>query len=124
MRNVHRLAAVLAILVISFALIAPAVASAGISASVPVCCRAHGRHQCSMNLDPHHAERGVRAACPYSDSQVSGLAHSGSVWLAPNYEASASGLLWKNIQQGQTEAGYRISFSRSRQKRGPPSFSI
>jgi hypothetical protein len=96
--------------------------------SVPACCRERGKHQCAMKTaqrverqsDSSRSIHVVYAKCPYSpkgwttasNSQTFTL-HRGQVFFGD--------VLSHPALQAQTEARFRISFNRSRQKRGPPS---
>lgn len=100
----------------------PIVSAAPYQAEVqlPPCCRAHGQHKCALK----HAMAGSSVAvigskCPFSEQAQWGLAglqflywRPATSWIAPISNHSTV--------LAQTEARYRISFSRSRQKRGPP----
>lgn len=122
-----RAIAIMLINIISFGWLLPAMPS-GANISVPACCREHGKHQCAMKM-AHRMESQADASdsihilyekCPYSpkgwttasSSQASTL-NCGQLFFGD--------VLSHPALQAQTEARYRVSFSRSRQKRGPPS---
>jgi hypothetical protein len=109
--------------VFSFPLIAPAV-SADTESNLPPCCRRGGKHHCAMMMDEAASTSGVsvrmlRPRCPMypgapatpAGEYVAVLKTSGAVFGA---------LVSHPAIQLQVEAGYRISFSRSTYKRGPP----
>jgi hypothetical protein len=93
---------------------------------VPACCRAHGRHHCSMRehlsgLVQNDDEQGftvVSEKCPCAPT-IPTTAHSDT--FNRNFHDF---LLFRSVAhpngRAQTEAKRRISFDRSRQKRGPP----
>jgi hypothetical protein len=104
-----------------FPLILPAI-RVDSEAKLPACCRRNGKHHCSV---PDAAQRhdasgaAVREKC----SQYSGAsaipAYSNATLLNATL-AFYSSLVKHPAVHSQTEALQRISFSRSRQKRGPP----
>lgn len=109
--------------VFSYPLIAPAL-FAGPESNLPPCCRRGGKHHCAMMMDEMAPVTGVsvrivQPRCPMypgapatpAGDYFAVLKTSGTVFGAL---ASHTALLL------QVEAGYRISFSRSTQKRGPP----
>ncbi|HUB78257.1 MAG TPA: hypothetical protein VMB03_05645 [Bryobacteraceae bacterium] len=106
----------------SFPLIAPAL-FADAESNLPECCRRGGKHHCAMMMDDAPVTgvsfRSAHARCP--------LYPGISATPAGDYVAvlNSSVLLFGALVSHpaifvQTEAVYRISFSRERQKRGPP----
>jgi hypothetical protein len=105
----------------SFPLVAPA-ALAGAKSNLPACCRRNGEHHCGA-MDEATASSGVAihsvSRCPAfplattapADARVAVLKNSAVIFGA---------IVSHPAIYFQTEASYRISFSRSRQKRGPP----
>ena len=124
----QRVLAALLLGLISFGLIAPAV-SADVLSQLPACCRVHGKHHCAMKhatAGHFSAESGVSVSsvdekCPISFQGGMLGFHSQTIWLSGG-QIFFGCILNHPAIQAQTEARYRISFSRSRQKRGPPSF--
>lgn len=119
----RRASAISALTAIVYSLIAP-LAFADPEANLPACCRRNGAHHCSTMSQPASPVEGVgfRAlhqvcpACPSttasaSDAAVALLHSSGAIFAGLPSQASVL---------RQAEAHYRVSFSRSRQKRGPP----
>jgi len=110
------------LLLFSWTLMAPLFAPDA-DASLPACCRRHGKHHCNMGAmaGQTHGQRGfttVAEKCPCRPSSASAV-HS------PNFKPEASGLLYAEVvshpaRAPQTEALYRLSLLRSHQKRGPP----
>ena len=90
-------------------------------ATVPVCCRRDGRHHCAMPPEESNQGSGVqvvREKCPYTPAAP-------AVVLLPSFKPSPLAMFFAGIAQHpavfpQTDAQRRISFDRTRQKRGPP----
>lgn len=106
----------------SWLLIAP-VFAAPTALSVPPCCRKTGSHQCAMHSGEgaQHAGgmRTVEAKCPFANGSLSVVPHLDSCSPATRNSVYAA-LLQHPPVPAQTEANFRISYDRSRQKRGPP----
>lgn len=121
----RRLAAAALLAWINFTLIFAAVIPAGdAGSSLPACCRRAGKHGCAMTAAAPSGASGSAlqaAPCPMypravaipAQAKANGVTASAAT-LAANVSHSAL--------QPQTEARYRISYNRSSQKRGPPSF--
>jgi len=93
-------------------------------AGVPACCRRAGAHHCMggmVAVDPDGAPRvrGPREMCPYQQRGLVAGAHHEQVGMAVAVGCLVVGL---HAPGGlaQVECLRRISFDRSRQKRGPP----
>jgi len=107
---------------LSYSVIAPAL-FADSESNLPECCRRNGEHQCTMKT--HDASSTAGSAfqlverCPAFPlaPAVTGNA-AAAVLRTPG--AIFAALVSHPAIQRQTEALGRISFSRSRQKRGPP----
>jgi hypothetical protein len=90
--------------------------------SLPACCRRDGKHHCAM-MEKETAGPSWRTAtrkCPlfpkstvafFTDQAVPSPIVCVAGWIAS-----------QPADKAQTEVLYRISHSRTRQKRGPPSF--
>src|SRR3954454_15492387 len=107
----------------SWLLIAPLLASPSLFAAVPACCRKGGSHQCTMgSSDPGTSGstlRTVGAKCPFRCNLITAASHFD--FCAPGTGDSVyAGLLQHPAISPQTEANFRVSYDRSRQKRGPP----
>lgn len=97
-------------------------------ASLPACCRTHGKHHCAMNMTLPTGSQSSRSSpvfaqltekCPYTPASPMSLhGHSFRPTLAALIFAE---IVSHPVRRPQTEAQRRISFDRSRQKRGPPS---
>jgi hypothetical protein len=114
------LAIVLALLFSSL-LILPAFASS--NSTMPVCCRKEGKHRCMM----HRAEPIGSGASVATIAAKCPCAAQATVAWQPQFSPSTirqaifAGLVSHPAVAPQTEASYRVSYDRSRQKRGPPS---
>ncbi|MGI8745430.1 MAG: hypothetical protein ACR2NN_23230 [Bryobacteraceae bacterium] len=120
----RRISATLLLGIISFSLIGPAFA--GADSKLPACCRRDGKHRCAMmNMAGQEesssglAVNAARQKCPNYPKAGAVQAYSKTVLLTSFQTMSALTLRHPAIQK-QTETHYPISFSRSRQKRGPP----
>jgi hypothetical protein len=91
--------------------------------NVPVCCRAKGKHHCMMMV-PETVSRGgvsisvVREKCPAFPKST---AWASSQLTVPQSQSGIAAIVTSPNAILQAEAHYRIAWSRSRQKRGPPS---
>lgn len=118
----RRASAISVLLALACSLIAPAL-FADPESTLPECCRRDGSHHCAMNSRGADESAGpeiqLQERCPSfplapavqtGDSSAS-MGGSGALF---------AGLVSHPAIQPQTEARARVSFSRSRQKRGPP----
>jgi len=104
----------------SWLLILPAFAAPAALNAAP-CCRKGGAHQCAMSSseDSTAGVRTVRAKCPFANGSLSFCSHFSS--CAPESgESVYAGLIQPASVSIQTQASFRFSYDRSRQKRGPP----
>lgn len=90
-------------------------------ASVPVCCRRSGKHHCMMASHSTQS-RVIGTECPYHILPP-------AVMVVPTFAPSTAasifaGVLRHPVVTPQVEARQRVSFDRSRQKRGPPLLSL
>lgn len=118
----RRALAVFLLLGFSFPLIAPLFTSGPDESALPACCRRNGRHHCMMAAMMENAlsrSRVVTEKCPYAPfaNVALMLPHAFRRHAAPMIlgvvAAPAAAIR-------EAEAGYRVSFDRARQKRGPP----
>lgn len=120
-----RALAILLMSIFGLGLIAP-VLSAGSGASLPLCCRENGKHHCAMKMAQSMEHRGhptvgsIGEKCPYFPKAWTTAANF-QTFLPRGRQVFFGEVLSHPAVQAQTEARYRISFNRSRQKRGPPS---
>jgi len=119
----RRAFAILLMVAFSLPLIAPALAFAPDESQLPACCRRNGAHHCAMMADISvNASRKIttisgRCPCPPITHLALMLPHALST------QHNSASVAWITSQPAiirEAEAGYRISFHRSRQKRGPP----
>jgi hypothetical protein len=90
-------------------------------ASVPICCRRDGKHHCAMAMmdsSQSSSMRTVGEKCPYSIVPP-------AVVVLPSFTPSTPAAVFAGIARHpaiapQVDAQRRISFDRTRQKRGPP----
>jgi len=94
-------------------------------ASVPMCCRRNGAHHCDgmmMGMTMAHSgetmARSPRMKCPFQQRAL-GAVHLPTFTVGA-VAAEMSGVLRAPTAAAQAECLRRISFDRSRQKRGPP----
>jgi hypothetical protein len=118
---VRRASAISVLSAILLSLIAPALL-ADAESNLPSCCRRNGKHHCSMSTDGSSSGPSYRVAgmqCP--SFPVPTTAPAGFAIALPGRSAAIfAELLQHPAIHPQSEARYRVSFSRSRQKRGPP----
>jgi hypothetical protein len=122
MKAVNRLLGAFLVCVFSFLLIVPAFPTS-LESQLPACCRTNGKHKCAMGLR-HSTDSGanvIQATCPYSGRLAMPAASSGKGFVLGASAAFYGFLISHPAQHAQVEARGRISFSRTRQKRGPPS---
>jgi len=125
-KRMQRLLAILLLCNFGFPLFALA-ASADRHFSLPACCRRNGNHHCAIQQANERVQssggQAMSEKCPYSPSVGMLAAHVQT--LSVSFPGAVLGVvLAAPTSQSQTEALYRISFSRSRQKRGPPSLLV
>lgn len=90
---------------------------------LPACCRRDGKHHCAMmaaSSEPSSETqlRAEPAACPFR-SQASTAAFA-IAYLPTTSSIYFAGLESHPAIHEQTQAAYRVSETRSHQKRGPP----
>jgi hypothetical protein len=121
----RRILSLAMLLVFCFPLISPLFASTPES-NLPSCCRRDGAHHCmgSATLELHGGTglSALKQKCPSYPKAIA-VVGTGQFFLVPTQAAFAE-IAAHPTAQPQTEARYRISFGRSRQKRGPPSLLL
>jgi hypothetical protein len=117
----RRALASLLLALFSFPLIFP-VLRADADPNLPSCCRREGKHRCSMESASTETASGLHGIQPKCSNYPSAIAIPGnwSVAYVRNAPSICASLLIYPSAQARTETQYRVSFSRSRQKRGPP----
>jgi hypothetical protein len=120
----RRLLAIAILLLIGLPILSPLFAlSATSEANLPMCCRRDGMHHCMLNMatqaDPSGTTIGIfKERCPSYPHALSVTTHSP---FTPDAAAAIfAALVAHPASVPQVQAKRRISFSRSRQKRGPP----
>jgi len=108
---------------VSFPLLDPLL-RANSALDLPECCRRHGEHHCAMagtesDSSTGPAVKAIQSKCPYYPATIT-VALEWNVTPAKNLQVASPWLLNRPAVHSQTEARYHVSFSRSRQKRGPP----
>jgi len=86
--------------------------------ALPACCRRNGKHQCSMSADAGGSAKMVSARCPSFPQKTTAAKTECSQTPAPRLMAAP--IYSHPAAKAQTEARYRTSHSRTREKRGPP----
>jgi hypothetical protein len=115
---VRQVLASLLLTVFSFSLIAPALLAYEDS-NLPACCRRLGEHRCVLANLASQETSFIQERCPHFPSGSAALAASEIATLTPSQSVFAA-IVSHPAAHAQTEALYRVSFRRARQKRGPP----
>jgi hypothetical protein len=117
---VSRLVALLLSVLFSFSLISPALADA--DSNIPACCRRAGKHACELAGHRHHSSgpRIATEACPQFPGVRAIPASAKLTGLTPTTHTYFFALINPCTRRERTQALYRISYSRTGQKRGPP----
>jgi len=117
----RRLAAAVLLAWVNFTLLFAAVRPmAAAESQLPACCRRLGQHGCTM-ASPSSGPAMQAALCPmYPRSGVVPAQIKASATAAP--ASTPAPVISHPEAQAQTESYYRISYSRTDQKRGPPAF--
>jgi hypothetical protein len=117
---VRRLMAILLLAILGFTLGTPLLAFAAEGeGKMPVCCRKDGQHRCvAMKATSGNQSILIGGKCPYFPKATT-LASS-TIKFVPVASIFYVEALRHPGYSPQTEAHLRISFDRSRQKRGPP----
>jgi hypothetical protein len=119
---VRRVPAILLLGIFSFALIVPILA-ADTDSKLPACCRREGMHHCATVGSPSAAGSIIQAVCPAYPQ--SGAAPACSKIAATGLaEAPGAPIVSLSAVRARTVALARVSFSRTRQKRGPPLLTL
>jgi hypothetical protein len=119
------------ILVLFSSPLMPLVLSADLESKLPACCRKDGKHRCGMKSEPASAitrlEQPSGAAVKSATRKCSQFPQGGSVPASTKIAVPLPAIgfspfiIHHPAPAAEAEAQYRVSFSRARQKRGPPS---
>jgi hypothetical protein len=115
--RVRRVLASLLLAVFSFLPLAPLLLAD--DSNLPACCRRLGAHHCALASMDTHGVSFIQQRCPQFPLGGVALAASGMAAVTPSQSLFAA-IVTHPAAHAQTEARYRISFSRAWQKRGPP----
>ena len=120
----RRLLASFVLAAISFTLVPLALLAGTSDSDLPACCRKDGKHKCAMaeiasDEDSGPAFRGV-SRCPMFPSHLPFVAASSVTGAPAPYQSCEIVVASFPACAEQSATLYRISHSRSRQKRGPP----
>jgi hypothetical protein len=119
--TMRRLLAITITLLLGFALATPlfTVEAAG---NLPICCRRNGGHHCAGGMTdgagPGKTVSTIAPKCPQFPRAIAAPLPP-SITPAGGRKDDAP-LFARAASAPQTEARYRVSYARSRQKRGPP----
>ncbi|SRR5216683_5210395 len=122
----RRFVAILLLLTFCSFLSAPLLAaSSDPYSNLPACCRKDGKHHCMMRMMMKRDQTGTQVSnmpekCPLFPKTMLAITVQGHLFVLPTSGTFYAALRSHPACYAQTEAHYRISFDRSRQKRGPP----
>lgn len=117
----RRIAATLLLLTFSIALITPVLSASDPEAKLPTCCRRNGKHHCAVmgSTEPSSVPTLQASRCvSYPTATV--VAANPLVSLPVISLASIAAPIYHPAVRPQAQSLCRDSFSRTRQKRGPP----
>ena len=96
-------------------------------AALPACCRANGSHHCAMKamVSPEQSPgaRAVSTRCRFYPAQAYSTQRHAAAGVTTT-QAYFCQLVSHPAIHAQVDAHFRISFDRSRQKRGPPCLNL
>ncbi len=112
----RRLLSIAMLLLLTLPLVAPALGQTA-QQRLLLCCRKGAVHHCMSITLPTDAPVVQEHCAVFPKASVAN--HAGG-WMVGGAVADHRGEAVEALKARQVEAGYRISFHRSRQKRGPP----
>lgn len=116
---VRRLLAISLLMLFGLPIALPLFGNGAAAATLPICCRRGGKHHCaSMDVSKSSSTSTVSEKCPWPlNSPAIPVLRS----TTPAISASIfAGIVQHPAAFPQVEAHRRVSFDRTRQKRGPP----
>jgi hypothetical protein len=115
---VRRIGAIFLLGLFSVSLIEPALV-ADDESKLPACCRREGQHHCAMTGESRAPGAVVQAVCPAFPKAGAAPAYTKLAGMRP--ARLVLGQIACHLAGSvQAQALFRVSFSRARQKRGPP----
>jgi hypothetical protein len=106
--------------VFSFSLISPALFAADPDSKLPLCCRRAGNHHCTLLANQAESGPAVQpASCPFFPT-ASAFPATRIVGLPGISAVVSTGIVNYSVAIQRIAALCRISYSRTGQKRGPP----
>ena len=126
----RRLLSILLLAVFGLPVVSPLFAATqAADAGLPACCRRNGRHHCMMKMEERSKliQRGdwinsLADKCPDYPGALPAV-HFDLLALETSASSFAP-IIGAPAEIAQTESKHRISHDRSRQKRGPPAYSL
>jgi hypothetical protein len=120
----RRALAITIVLLFGFSLTAPLFAVAATD-SLPQCCRRNGSHHCEGSTTADPGSRAISTIAPKCLNWPKSTPAPRPNDLATTQAQGISTPLYAHPAAApQAEARYRVAFTRSRQKRGPPAISL
>jgi hypothetical protein len=117
---VRRASATLLLAIFSFMLISPTLALADGDAKLPPCCRRVGKHHCTMMASDALSGLALQPSRCASYPTTNVVPLNRLVTTPAIAQLSFAAPATRRAIQARTQSLFRSSFSRSRQKRGPP----
>ena len=119
---VRRMLAISLLILFALPLTLPVFGADAAGTSVPACCRRNGKHHCMMSLNSSR-----NSSVPTLWQKCPSPVTPPAVSVLPSFTPSPSASIFAGVRRhpaaaAQVEARQRVSFDRSRQKRGPPVF--
>ena len=116
----RRLLAITMMLLFGWTLAAPLFVADAVS-TLPECCRRNGSHHCMGEVLDRSGSRTISTIAPKCPNFPKAIAVASLTGFASELARSTGIALFVHPASApQTEARYRVSYARSRQKRGPP----
>ena len=120
--SLRRITGVLLLVLLTSPLVTPLFAR-NPQTDLPACCRRNGKHHCMGHMQmPGSGEAQFRSAamkCPMFPVKLATPGHSSQI-LPGSAQYFYGAIVSHPAIQAQAEISYRICWSRSQQKRGPP----